>query len=460
MSTSVRNKLFFTFILLCFGKCFGEEYCGHIGISSAAPGNIEIIYVNGIDNTSYDACSSSQLVINTLRQTDRYNYDYVYNPTEGSVDKKELSWQAKLSQSALSSFGYDSAAVFADPAKKRNYYSLLGGLYAVAIARGEVGAGSMFKTTLRLKNYIASELARTAKPKLVIVAHSQGNFYIEAAYAMLIREALLKGDADVSDLENRVRVVGVASVATSTPNNRYLSHSMDAAVFTGQEALSVFSRWNYSPLKPNIDACTTSPCSNFASDGSLAALFRVAKLPDDSTNVALHNFRAVYMNSKIYDRSTGDSFPTIITRMINESVTELLSSDQKLNNYANGHSYELITCGTWSQCRAAATAKGGSLVTIRNQAENDWLTTNLLQQAKPDFAVWIGFTDAGHEGNWTWASGEVKPYSNWYPGEPNNSGNVENYAIIYNSGAYKDKWNDVQNDYPYVTKAIVEYSSP
>jgi len=78
----------------------------------------------------------------------------------------------------------------------------------------------------------------------------------------------------------------------------------------------------------------------------------------------------------------------------------------------------------------------GDLVTIRSQAENDWLWANVLPVgAGANF--WIGFNDVDVEGVFVWASGEAVAYTNWNTGEPNNSGN-EDAAEIYPGG----KWND------------------
>ena len=48
------------------------------------------------------------------------------------------------------------------------------------------------------------------------------------------------------------------------------------------------------------------------------------------------------------------------------------------------------------------------------------------------------------EGQYGWISGETSPYTNWFPGEPNNSGD-EDYVLM-NFGQ-PGKWNDSQDDY-------------
>lgn len=67
---------------------------------------------------------------------------------------------------------------------------------------------------------------------------------------------------------------------------------------------------------------------------------------------------------------------------------------------------------------------------------NDYMLSRGVQSA------YFGLSDAGHEGDWRWATGEpLSWYSNWHSGEPNNERGAENYAMFY----YKftdGTWND------------------
>ncbi|MFN4844548.1 MAG: C-type lectin domain-containing protein, partial [Dolichospermum sp.] len=101
----------------------------------------------------------------------------------------------------------------------------------------------------------------------------------------------------------------------------------------------------------------------------------------------------------------------------------------------NGSIYRLTTAGTWQQAQAQARNLGGNLVTVNNQAEQDWLvsTFGLWEQ-------WIGLTDEVTEGQFRWASGETSTYTNWAPGQPDNGGGNEDYAGMNWGGA--GKWND------------------
>ena len=109
-----------------------------------------------------------------------------------------------------------------------------------------------------------------------------------------------------------------------------------------------------------------------------------------------------------------------------------------LFNY-NGNTYLLSTAGTWQQAQTQAQSLGGNLVTINNQAEQDWLVTTFGGSE----LLWIGFTDEVTEGEFKWVSGETSTYTNWYPDEPNNSGNEDYVEMNFGDAG---TWNDLGTD--------------
>lgn len=126
-------------------------------------------------------------------------------------------------------------------------------------------------------------------------------------------------------------------------------------------------------------------------------------------------------------------------------------------NPGNGHRYEIINCGTWTQCRDAAVAKGGNLVTVRSQAENDWLVTNVLTTASMQLGAWIGL-ERNSSGTWITNDGKIASYFNWSAGNPNNSGGDEFFGMIYSAPSALGYWNDANiNGSGMVNQAIVEY---
>jgi Lectin C-type domain len=114
----------------------------------------------------------------------------------------------------------------------------------------------------------------------------------------------------------------------------------------------------------------------------------------------------------------------------------------KLLNPANGHSYQRFDVAKiWPDAKTACANLGAHLATITSQAENDWVTINLLKESA---YTSLGGTDQGHEGIWTWITGEQWSYSNWNTGEPNNGqgGPPQYFVAIYPTGKWDDSWAD------------------
>lgn len=92
---------------------------------------------------------------------------------------------------------------------------------------------------------------------------------------------------------------------------------------------------------------------------------------------------------------------------------------------------------TWPEAKIKAEELGGNLVTITSQDEQS-LIEEMMQSGQRD-AYFIGGTDEGHEGTFTWITGEVFGLAKWAGGEPNNAAGSENYLEVYRSGF----WNDI-----------------
>lgn len=140
--------------------------------------------------------------------------------------------------------------------------------------------------------------------------------------------------------------------------------------------------------------------------------------------------------------------------------------DLPLVDPATGNAYRVVDSHVdWNTARAEAEAtlfqgKPGHLVTIGDQAELDWLLSN-LEFSRP----WIGFFHDTNDPNysepfsgWAWVTGEPLGFFNWAPGEPNNnngSGGAEDYAEMFVSG----QWNDAELNHSLTSQYIVEWDS-
>ena len=73
---------------------------------------------------------------------------------------------------------------------------------------------------------------------------------------------------------------------------------------------------------------------------------------------------------------------------------------------------------------------GGKLAEIRTQDQYDAINTYVRNQSLIDF-VFVGMTDAGHEGDWTYMSdNSTLTFVKWVPGEPK-GGSAQNCGCVY-----------------------------
>jgi hypothetical protein len=107
----------------------------------------------------------------------------------------------------------------------------------------------------------------------------------------------------------------------------------------------------------------------------------------------------------------------------------------------------------WTDAEAFAVSLGSHLTAVGSAAENAFLF-NTFGSAQfgthpPVDSIYIGFTDQAQEGNFVWSNGEPVTYTNWGPGEPNNTHGRENWGTIVGKNIasnYPDgTWNDVPN---------------
>ena len=113
-------------------------------------------------------------------------------------------------------------------------------------------------------------------------------------------------------------------------------------------------------------------------------------------------------------------------------------------SYFKGHKYELYNESmTWESAKLFCEKKGGHLVTISDEKENEFVNGMRCRNLSTDYqqSIWLGGSDTANEGTWSWITGEPFTYSNWELNEPN-GGTTQNYLQMYSSG----NWDDVQNE--------------
>lgn len=95
------------------------------------------------------------------------------------------------------------------------------------------------------------------------------------------------------------------------------------------------------------------------------------------------------------------------------------------------------TPSSWNGAAAECSSRGGVLVRIGSQMENDFIF-ELYDAVDPGIGFWAGYTDVVAEGIWVWEDGGTTTYDNWRAGEPNNDGSDEHCLGVTNN---RD-WND------------------
>ena len=123
-----------------------------------------------------------------------------------------------------------------------------------------------------------------------------------------------------------------------------------------------------------------------------------------------------------------------------------------------GHTYEVYSDRmTWTEAQAFAHDRGGYLVSVTSDAEN-----NYVANLRPDhIEAWIGLHQLDNAaepgGGWVWDSGEEFIYNAWDPAEPNDVGNENSAHYLGVPPRSYFEWNDLpENDR---LGFIIEYSN-
>ena len=354
-----RKILCVLLLLVAHISAFGEECLAE---RSDANGPT-ILFVNGIMNTFDDGCSSLGSLKNTLvtngEQITDLNFEFLYNPTNNPFgDVNELRIQA----------GMSARATRLDTTNSRDgYYKQLGTIYKSLLVNEEISKTLCLKYEIEEFDLTAPLIALTGSAALglndidrltfienicgrvyypavwlagrmstlaadkgvVVVAHSQGNFYVEAAYALLVAT----NDPNL----HRIRVVGVAAISKTSPSGRYVTLSDDNALYLLQrDNVSMLNPPGYDPLPPTNSACVKNLVCIASTGGginpeTLGATTGSTELPIKlrtafgypSGIYMMHEFVDVYLNPNIVDKTSGEVLPKLIVDNIASAVSDI-----------------------------------------------------------------------------------------------------------------------------------------
>ncbi|MBK8979856.1 MAG: hypothetical protein IPM29_28495 [Planctomycetes bacterium] len=120
----------------------------------------------------------------------------------------------------------------------------------------------------------------------------------------------------------------------------------------------------------------------------------------------------------------------------------------------DGHYYRALAPLDWRGALRAARLAGGTLATVRNQAQLDWLWRTFGPRD-----LWIGLQDLDRNGVFQWASGEPLSFTAWCPGEPSHTAPGEvAVQLVDRTGQCAGGWNDTAASARFA--AIVERAAP
>ena len=126
----------------------------------------------------------------------------------------------------------------------------------------------------------------------------------------------------------------------------------------------------------------------------------------------------------------------------------------------NNHQYQLFDISmTWTEAKAYCENLGGHLVTITDEAEQEFLNGLVVQGTKNRY--FIGAYRNDRNSNWLWVTGEEFSYTNWKSGEPNSPYEhvIEIFAKPYPT-ASAGEWNNIMDNGDYgqdVNVRVSEY---
>lgn len=117
------------------------------------------------------------------------------------------------------------------------------------------------------------------------------------------------------------------------------------------------------------------------------------------------------------------------------SMAVLLDANAQTHEFTFGSSYYEVgqIRGNWDDAAALAASRGGKLLTIESQAENDFIIDNFWNHERPG-RIMLGITDIDVEGTWRNQDGEIVfiqgegehryGYTNWRKGRADNFSGV------------------------------------
>jgi hypothetical protein len=163
----------------------------------------------------------------------------------------------------------------------------------------------------------------------------------------------------------------------------------------------------------------------------------------------------------------------VTVRTISAQVTASRRAQWAVETGGNGHCYEAVMAPggiAWNDASAVAVSRGGYLASVTSSAENAFIFALVSTDADYWYrsgtgdwwGPWLGGVQPSGSpepsGGWQWMTGEPFIYTNWAPGQPNNSGGNENRIQLGGQSTRASTWNDIESaNSQYVRSFVIEY---
>ncbi|KAM7009851.1 uncharacterized protein LKV04_001777 [Tautogolabrus adspersus] len=117
--------------------------------------------------------------------------------------------------------------------------------------------------------------------------------------------------------------------------------------------------------------------------------------------------------------------------------------ETKCNNgwrkHENSCYFTSVVKKSWNSARRHCQSMGADLAVVKSQEKLNF--TNSLYESEKE--VWIGLTDEGVEGQWTWVDGTPMTTSFWGQGQPNShNGKNQDCVEFWHRSTRMGEWND------------------
>ena len=284
--------------------------------ASSAKADIRIIYVNGAFNYSV---STAQQAFTRFEGVLRENYVYSppypqtkvtselhYITASNYLPGAELAYQQ--SNAGLAIQISDSQPITYERALAQVYEDEIGTAYYTDSVKLRI-ISQTERLVVKLKSSI------DAGDRVVLVAHSQGNLFAEAAIALLLKR--------YTGYDSKIAFVSIGSPAASSRNGLFLNISQDTVVYTkgGFGAWRLYENTRFSLLVANTVACV-NPCTDAISADTK---FISQKTGDDgkllfATTGENHGAVKTYLNASLIDKSTKIALPVLVADKIKQAI--------------------------------------------------------------------------------------------------------------------------------------------